>query len=106
MNKNPLLAATLNGNKNKLRLDSLSLRKSYNNDTIDKLSILVAQKLVQNFDFKKKNVHLFFPIENKKEVNTWNLYNLIKDFAQLHTSTLNEKSKQWECINFEKSNNF
>lgn len=100
------MAAILNGNKNKLRLDSLSLRNSYDNNTIDKLSILVAQKLVQNFDFKKKNVHLFFPIENKKEVNTWHLYNLIKDSAQLHTSTLNEKSKQWECITFEKTNNF
>ena len=100
------MAAILNGNKNKLRLDSLSLRNSYDNNTIDKLSIPIAENLVQKFDFKKKNVHLFFPIENRKEVNTWHLYNLIKDSAQIHTSTLNEESEQWDCITFGKTNNF
>tara|TARA_B100001287_G_scaffold275794_1_gene284470 strand:+ start:2711 stop:3292 length:582 start_codon:yes stop_codon:yes gene_type:complete len=100
------LAATLNGNKNKLRIDSLTARKSYNNKTIDKHSILIAQNLVRKFDFKEKNIHLFFPIKNKKEVNTWYLYNLIKESSKLHTSVLSEKSKQWDCINFEKTNNF
>ena len=100
------MAATLNGNKNKLRIDSLTARKSYNNKTIDKHSILIAQNLGRKFDFKEKNIHLFFPIKNKKEVNTWYLYNLIKESSKLHTSVLSEKSKKWDCVNFEKTNNF
>jgi len=100
------LAATSNGNKEILREKALELRKSYNNKTIDHLSIKITKELINRFDFSNKNVHLFLPIENKKEVNTWHLYNIISSISKLCTSIYNKEADKWECISFKNKTAF
>ena len=47
-----------------------------------------------------KKVHLFYPIDEKKEINTWEIHSLIKNKSLLHTSVHNSKTKEWECASF------
>ena len=75
MNKNQVLAATLSGNKELIRKKFLKKRNLLSKDAIDKHSKTISDKLLANFDFKNQNTHLFYPIEENNEVNTWFLHN-------------------------------
>jgi 5-formyltetrahydrofolate cyclo-ligase len=106
LNKNPLLAATLNGNKEKLRIKGLELRSSFSEQQIEDLSVKITKHLIKNFNFEKKNIHLHYPIKGKNEVNTWLLHEEIKLTSILYTSTIVKNSKSWECITFSKNSPF
>lgn len=106
LNKNLHLAATSNGNKIKLRAKSLHLRESVSKSAIKDYSNKITQKLIDNFKFENKNIHLFFPIPNKNEYDSWGLYNIIKETSKIHTSIYNKEAKTWECISFQKNTIF
>jgi uncharacterized coiled-coil protein SlyX len=48
------LAATLNGNKEKLRIKGLELRSSFSEQQIEDLSVKITKHLIKNFNFEKK----------------------------------------------------
>lgn len=106
MNKNHLLAATLNGNKEKLRTKGFKLRSSFSKKKIEDLSFRITQNLIKNFNFNDKNVHLYYPINGKNEVNTWLLHEQIKHSSTLFTSTIVKNTENWDCISFPKTSPF
>lgn len=102
MNKNQVLAATLSGNKELIRKQFLEKRNLLSKDAIDKHSKTISDKLLANFDFKNQNTHLFYPIEENNEVNTWFLHNeLILQNSNLLCSYHNLNHESWDCIEFD-----
>jgi len=106
LNKNHHLAVTSNGNKIKLRENAFKLRKDCSKTRINDFSKIIFDNLLEHFDFENKNIHLFFPIKEKNEVNTWYLYESINFKSTLHTSVFNEKTNLWECVKLSKTNEF
>lgn len=100
------MAAISNGNKAILREQAIKIRSKLSSSKTNELSEIIADQLINNFKFKGKNVHLFFPIKGRNEVNTWHLYNLIKEISKIHTSKANSTSDSWESIKFKKDSNF
>lgn len=106
MSKNPPLAVTSNGNKINLRERYLTLRESISVNELEKSSKDICDQLLNHFNFSNQNIHLFYPIEGKNEVNTWPIhYKLIKT-NQLHTSVYNSVSNQWDCVCFDANSAF
>ena len=63
--------------KSKIRTLMLKKRKSYTN--LEKNSKLICEQLFHHFNFKKINiVHLFLPIKEKKEIDTFLIINELK----------------------------
>ncbi|MEC8617197.1 MAG: 5-formyltetrahydrofolate cyclo-ligase [Bacteroidota bacterium] len=106
MIKNPPLAAISNGNKAILRERYLTLRESISVKQLEKSSNKICDKLLNHFSFSKQNIHLFYPIEGKNEINTWSIHHKLKETCQLHTSIYNTSSNQWDCIRFESGSTF
>ena len=101
MSKNPPLAVTSNGNKKNLRERYLTLRKSISVKQLEKFSDDICDQLLNHFNFSNQNIHLFYPIEGKNEVNTWPIHHKLIGSNQLHTSIYNTISNQWDCVCFE-----
>ena len=103
MNKNHHLAATSNGNKTQLRKFYLEKRNNLNQEHLDHLSLLIIKNLLANFELFNKKIHLFFPIKDKKEINTWHLYKRICKTAnnQLFTHIYSKKDEKWKCVTFD-----
>ena len=106
MNKNLHLAATLNGNKEHLRKEALSKRNKLEEHIVIEASKKIATQLTELFEFNNTNVHLFYPIEGKKEINTWFIHELIKNTSLLHTSIYNKTNKDWDCVSFNYNEKF
>ncbi|MBM78753.1 MAG: 5-formyltetrahydrofolate cyclo-ligase [Crocinitomicaceae bacterium] len=107
MNKNPVLAATLSGNKQLIRKKSIEKRNQLSKKTIDKYSKIISDKLLANFNFKDQSTHLFYQIKENKEVNTWFLHNKLMlenntFYCSIHNSTFN----RWDCVQFDPKVNF
>ena len=81
MNKNPPLAVTSNGNKKNLREKYLTLRKSISVKQLEKFSDDICDQLLNHFNFSNQNIHLFYPIEGKNEINTWSIHHKLKKLA-------------------------
>ena len=101
MSKNPHLAVTSNGNKTNLRERYLTLRKSISVKQLEKFSDDICDQLLNHFNFSNQNIHLFYPIEGKNEVNTWPIHHKLIGSIQLHTSIYNTISNQWDCVCFD-----
>ena len=101
MSKNPPLAVTSNGNKKNLRERYLTLRKSISVKQLEKFSDDICDQLLNHFNFSNQNIHLFYPIEGKNEVNTWPIHHKLIGSNQLHTSIYNKISNQWDCVCFD-----
>ena len=102
MNKNHHLAATSNGNKTQLRKFYLEKRIGLDKEHIDHLSQLIVKNLFENFELFNKKIHLFFPIEDRKEINTWYLYDRLCESTnnQLYTHIYSKKEDNWKCVTF------
>ena len=106
MNKNLQLAAISNGNKKKLRAKALQLREGIAKSAIKEYSEKITQNLIDNFDFSYKKTHLFFPIPNKNEYESWLLYETIKEKSKIHTSIFQKNIQKWQCISFNNNTSF
>ena len=95
------MAATSNGNKNQLRKVYLQKRNALNENDIQSFSKIICQELIYNFNLNNLNVHLFYPIKTKKEVDTWPIHKAIGGSNRLFTSVYNDGLKKWECVSFE-----
>ena len=63
--------------KKYIRLKYNDLRTELSNKEINKLSLQIASNLISNFKLSAKSIHIFLPIKNKKEVNTWHIMDLL-----------------------------
>ena len=106
MSKNPPLAVTSNGNKINLRERYLTLRESISVNELEKSSKDICDQLLNHFNFSNQNIHLFYPIEGKNEVNTWPIHHKLIKTNQLHTSVYNSVSNQWDCVCFDANSTF
>ena len=106
MSKNPPLAVTSNGNKTNLRERYLTLRESISVNELEKSSKDICDQLLNHFNFSNQNIHLFYPIEGKSEVNTWPIHLKLIETNQLHTSVYNSVSNQWDCVSFDADTTF
>ena len=106
MSKNPPLAVTSNGNKTNLRERYLTLRESISVNELEKSSKDICDQLLNHFNFSNQNIHLFYPIKGKNEVNTWPIHHKLIETNQLHTSVYNTVSNQWDCVCFNANSTF
>ena len=106
MSKNPPLAVTSNGNKINLRERYLTLRESISVNELEKSSKDICDQLLNHFNFSNQNIHLFYPIEGKNEINTWPIHHKLIKSNQLHTSVYNSLSNQWDCVCFDANSTF
>ena len=106
MSKNPPLAVTSNGNKTNLRERYLTLRESISVNELEKSSKDICDQLLNHFNFSNQNIHLFYPIKGKNEVNTWPIHHKLIETNQLHTSVYNTDSNQWDCVCFNANSTF
>lgn len=100
------MAAISNGNKKQLREKALTERFHIENSIIEKLSLKIVSNLFKNFNLDNLNIHLFYPISEKKEVNTWHIHNKLNRNTKIFTSVYNKDSKYWECVSFNPKNKF
>ena len=75
--------------KAELRKYYLEKRKNIDIKTINSLSLDVADILFKSFDFSKKTVHVFLPITNQNELNTWIIVDRIQSIGKIVISTSN-----------------
>ncbi len=94
------MAAISNGNKNQLRKDAFLKRIKLNNEIVDLRSQKITEQLFQNFNFDHQNIHLFYPIDDNKEVETWKIHNRLKNKKNLFTSIYCKNLKKWDCVSF------
>tara|TARA_X000000950_G_scaffold105010_2_gene132322 strand:- start:2998 stop:3579 length:582 start_codon:yes stop_codon:yes gene_type:complete len=94
------LAAISNGNKNQLRKNAFLKRIKLNNEIVDLRSQKITEQLFQNFNFDHQKTHLFYPIDDNKEVDTWKIHNRLKNKKSLFTSVYCNNLKKWECVSF------
>ena len=94
------MAAISNGNKQQLRKNAFLKRKKLSNKTVEKKSQLIADGLFKNFNFINKNLHLFYPIEDNNEVNTWKIHKRLTNKKLLFTSLYYNELKSWGCVQF------
>ena len=94
------MAAISNGNKNQLRKNAFLKRISLNNEIVDSKSQKITEQLFKNFNFDHQNIHLFYPIDNNKEVDTWKIHNRLKNKKNLFTSVYCNKLKKWHCVSY------
>ena len=100
------MAVILSGNKDQLRKRALIERSQLKNEIIEELSKKISENLIRNFNLEKLNVHLFYPISNKKEVNTWHIHNKLSHSVKIFTSAYNNNSEEWECVSFNPNTEF
>lgn len=107
MNKNQALAAISSGNKDLLRKVAIEKRKTLSFNFIQKSSKTITEKLLSNFDFSNKRIHLFYPIKTKQEIYTWFIHKqLINQNCKFYTSVHNTQKNSWDCIQFDPNINF
>ena len=102
MNKNQVLAATSSGNKDLIRKIAFEKRSVLSYKSIEKYSKLITNELMYNFNFTNKKTHLFYPIKENKEVDTWFLHKkIILKKNKFFCSIYNETDKSWDCVQFD-----
>jgi 5-formyltetrahydrofolate cyclo-ligase len=102
LNKNRALAATSSGNKGLLRKVAIEKRKTLSFNFIQESSKTITEKLLSNFIFRNKKIHLFYPIKTKPEIDTWFIHKeLINQNCKHYTSFHNIKKDTWDCIQFD-----
>jgi 5-formyltetrahydrofolate cyclo-ligase len=107
LNKNQVLAVTSSGNKDSVRKLAIQKRSALTFDFIEDSSKIIADKLLSNFIFKNQNTHLFYPIQSKKEIDTWFLHKrLIEQNCKFYSSVHNIRKDTWDCIEFDPKVNF
>ena len=84
----------------------LTLRESISVNELEKSSKDICDQLLNHFNFSNQNIHLFYPIEGKNEVNTWPIHHKLIKTNQLHTSVYNSVSNQWDCVCFDANSTF
>ena len=100
------MAVILSGNKDLLRKRALVERTQLKNEIIEELSKKITENLFKNFNLEKLNIHLFYPINEKKEVNTWHIHNKLSHRDKIFTSSYNNNSDEWECVGFSPNTKF
>ena len=81
--------------KQHIRKRYIDLRKTLNQKDIDNLSESISLNLRLNFNIKKSNIHIFLPINDKKEINTWCfLEYFYKNYNNVITSIYNYKKDE------------
>jgi len=88
--------------KEELRKKYLELRKSLAPGELQKVSDAVTLNLFRNFQFEKKKVSLFLPIERTHEINTYKIWEKATSFdAQVAVPKVNPKSTEMKHLLFE-----
>lgn len=72
-------------NKPELRKIYLNKRNALSQKEVEEKSKMIADRLFNGFQFDKiSSAHIFLPIQNKKEVNTWYIVNRLRtDFPSI-----------------------
>jgi 5-formyltetrahydrofolate cyclo-ligase len=83
--------------KKELRKEFLTKRLLFSRDEIELNSSKIFNLLCENFDLKNKNICTFLPIISKNEINTFQLFDLKKEFQ------FNLFSTKWNIISNELS---
>lgn len=83
--------------KKELRKEFLTKRLLFSRDEIELNSSKIFNLLSENFDLKNKNICTFLPIISKNEINTFQLFDLKKEFQ------FNLFSTKWNIISNELS---
>ncbi|MDB3906530.1 5-formyltetrahydrofolate cyclo-ligase [Crocinitomicaceae bacterium] len=88
--------------KEELRQKYLDLRKTLSPGELQRISDAVTLNLFQNFQFEKKKVSLFLPIERTKELNTYKIWEKATSFdAQVAVPKVNRKTEEMKHLLFE-----
>jgi 5-formyltetrahydrofolate cyclo-ligase len=81
--------------KHELRKVFLSKRLLLTKDEIELNSIKIIKSLTEKFNVLNKNICTFFPISNKKEINTFLFFDFIQKFDfNLFTTKWNRKTNE------------
>jgi 5-formyltetrahydrofolate cyclo-ligase len=83
--------------KKELRKEFLTKRLLFSRDEIELNSSKIFNLLCENFDLKNKNICTFLPIISKNEINTFQLFDIKKEFQ------FNLFSTKWNIISNELS---
>ncbi len=100
------MAVTSNGNKESLRKKYLDLRKTITYKQIEESSIEICNSLLAHFNFSHHQIHLFYPIEGKNEINTWPIHQKLIKKNVLHTSIYDHLKNEWNCVHFDHKTTF
>jgi len=83
--------------KKELRKEYLNKRLLFSKEDIELNSSKILNLLCENFDLKNKNICTFLPINSKNEINTFQLFELKKNFQ------FNLFSTKWNMLSNELS---
>ncbi|MFT6503958.1 MAG: 5-formyltetrahydrofolate cyclo-ligase [Crocinitomicaceae bacterium] len=88
--------------KEDLRKQYLQKRLALSPKELEIISEKITHSLFSNFQFEKKKISMFLPIERTKEINTYRIWEKALSFdAQVAIPKLDEKSNEIKQILFE-----
>lgn len=89
-------------NKEELRKFYLNKRLALSPKDLETISEKIIHSLFSNFQFEKKKISLFLPIERTKEINTYNIWERATSFdAQIAIPKVNNKTNEIQQFLFE-----
>ncbi|MBL4862355.1 MAG: hypothetical protein JKY09_04990 [Crocinitomicaceae bacterium] len=88
--------------KSELRTYYLEKRRALSPRQLEQISENVCHLAFRNFQLEKKKISLFLPIEGKKEINTYRIWEKALSFdAQVAVPKVNFKTNELKQILFE-----
>ena len=89
-------------NKENIRQQYLEKRQALSPKELEIISEKITHSLFSNFQFEKKKISMFLPIERTKEINTYRIWEKAMSFdAQVSIPKVDGKSKELKQILFE-----
>ncbi|MGY8926035.1 MAG: 5-formyltetrahydrofolate cyclo-ligase [Flavobacteriales bacterium] len=88
--------------KNELRKIYLNKRKALSPKMLEDISEKICKAIFSNFQLEKKKISLFLPIELKREINTYKIWEKAMSFdALVAIPKINEKTNDLKQVLFE-----
>ena len=88
--------------KNELRKVYLDKRKALSPKMLEDISQKICNAIFSNFQLEKKKISLFLPIERKREINTYKIWEKAMSFdALVAIPKINEKTNDLKQVLFE-----
>lgn len=89
-------------NKAAIREKYINMRKSLSPMELERISEAITHNLFSNYQLENKKISLFLPIEGKKEINTYKIWEKAMSFgAQVAVPKTNMKSLDIKQVLFE-----
>lgn len=88
--------------KEELRKQYLEKRLTLSPQKLEQISANICHSAFKNFQLEKKKISLFLPIERKREINTYKIWEKARSFdALVAIPKINEKTNELKQVLFE-----